>query len=516
MLSFWRRPVTPQLVMSSFAILALALLAFLAVGMAQKGVWFDEQWSKWMSSRELGLADAARERWFQDVHPPLFYLFNWSAAALIGDAVVTHRWLNFLWVAALAGVGAYVATVRPAMRPTLVVAGLLMLSTRDILLFGEYRSYALILCASAALILLLGEMLHRVEDLAWPQDRVLAVMLVVTILVALNLHYVTTLICGLTIAVFTIDQMRSRRWRWAALLAGAAAFAMLFVLAALLAEREYILPAARGFWLITPFRRAVKTVLEKFFYASGLNIVAIACLALVVAQRAGVMATRIADTMDARTWRFVTLAAIAAVLSCVFLLALNERKSIIHPRYLTALTAIIIVTIAVVVSRRIVSQRWIHLLFVANAAIAASWWIGSIPAQPSWDTGARMIAAQVRQCPSTLVYSVSMADAVAYRPYRWLPNDLPFMRWAMRDLGRQYGLQQEHLIITRPGEPRRRSPDGCPTLLWIENTFELHVPKTLLRVGLASDYADAAQARLAQTNTGAIVIIPPLAAASAD
>lgn len=484
-------PLSGKLLLSGLLLVAVPLLCLLLWSNAQKGVWNDELWSKWMTSRELALGDAARERWFQDAHPPLFYLINWTLNAVIGPDVVQHRWLNVGWLAALGGVGAYLARFRPGIRPALVVGALLLLSNRDIALFGEYRSYAMITCATAALMLLMGEMIARERDLALPQDRTLAIMLGIVIALALNLHYISTLICGIAIGVFSLDRARLGYWRWAATMLGVAMVAMLPVVGSLWAQQPFLAAAVPDFWVKTSAFAGVRMAGSKVVLATGFNLVVIACVVLEL--RRGVAA--------GTPRHFAVLAIASAAAACLLLIAINLFKPIIVPRYLVALSPIIIIALAAIVGPRIASRRWLFLAFLGNAGVVALLSIWPIASTPAWDEGARRVAAVVRDCPSTKVYTMFRMNGRPVSRFSALPNEVPFVRWAMADLGRSYGVTPVFVDPTSPPAPLPLAAGGCPTLLWIEHAAKLDGPLTAAAAGLVGGALETVH-----TRTGTIIM----------
>lgn len=495
-----------QLLYGLLAVTAISLIV-LCYAITQKGVWYDEQWSKWMSSRELGLVDAARDRWFHDVHPPFFYLFNWSLSAIVGPDVVAHRWLNFIWLAALGGVGSYVAVVRPQRRPALVVGALLLLSNTDFNKFSEYRSYAIVICATAAMVLLLQEMLARNRDLELPSDTVLAAMLVITIGLALNLHYISTLVCGVTIGVFALEQLRQRRRRWAALMIGVSVLAMIPVFWALWAESAYMKDAVPDFWIKTSAVEAFVIMAGKVVLAGGFNVVVMGCAAFALWQRFRPATAVSLTDADRADWHFAGLAAIAFGLACFLLFAVNLVRPIIVPRYLNALTPVAISIIATLAAGMIVSRRWLHGLFLANAVVVAVWLAWSIQKKPAWDEGARLVVAQLRACPDTMVYSMWRMHGLPAPGRGSLPNEAAFIAWAMADIARGYAIPMRFVEPPAAGGHLPRADGGCPTLLWMEHAAALDGVRTAQVAGLLASPADATVLKTVHTGTGTIIAL---------
>jgi len=484
-------PLSGASLLGGLLVVAVLVLSLLVWSDLAKGVWYDEMWSKWMSSRELGLADAVRDRWLQDVHPPLFYIFNWSISAAIGPDVVVHRFLNFVWLAALAGLGAYLAHIRASMRPALVVGAILLLSNRDLGLFVEYRSYAMIMCATAALMLLLAELMARGRDLVLPEDGVLLALLGLVIALSLNLHYISTAICGITIAVFSFDRARLGQWRWAGAMMAVAVVAMLPLLAGLWAQQPYVASAVQDFWIRTRPIIAVKIVAGKLVYATGLNLVLAWCAVMLLRNR----------NVDRAAAHFAVLAIGSALIACSLLLLINLFKPVIVTRYLAAISPIVIFALAALLGPRIASDRKLFLVFVANAAVVGLIMIWPIRKADAWNDGAQIVATMVRECPDTNVYAMSRMVAVPKPTISALPNDGPFMEWAMTDLARSYGFTPAMVHPTVPVAALPLSTGGCPTVLWLEHFAKFDGPATAAVAGLA-----AGTLKTIHTPTGTIII----------
>ena len=246
----------------AFGALVVAILVMLAMifAMSTKGVWYDEVWAKWMARTDLDLASTLVLRWSQDLHMPLFYLLNWLSAPIVGHGVIAHRFLSLLPLVGVVAAGACVAQLRPQMRHAMIVAGILFLTSHDAEYFAEYRPYALIMCSTAILLLLLSELLRRQSDLDWAKDRALAVMLCIAIAVSFNLHYVTSLVSGVLLGMFILDRMRLKHWRWTMLLIVVGLVSTLPVLGTLWLQRGFFAAAVPDFWVDTDNLAAVRSI----------------------------------------------------------------------------------------------------------------------------------------------------------------------------------------------------------------------------------------------------------------
>lgn len=497
------RNVSGRLLLAGLLAMAIPVLVVIIWTSMEKHVWYDEMWSKWMASRELGLGDAARERWFRDVHPPLYYFFNWAMSAFIGPQEQYHRLLNLLWLAGLASIGSYIAVIRPAMRPALVVGAALVLSNHDIILFGEYRSYAASFCSSAALMLLLCEMLQRNRDLSLREDRTLMLLLGGTIMLSLNLHYVSTVICGIVLGVFVLDAIRRRHWRWAGFLIGAGMFATLLLLAILFVQGTYLQGVAQDFWVKPSVKHAARIMATQVAFATGLNVVLIGCLAQELRDRF----RGVRDGIDGvpAAGHFAILAALAIFVSCFLLLVINAFKPLILARYLVALSPVAIAPLAMLTAHRITARRWLFGLFLVNAALVSLWFVRSSPHRLGWDDGARRVAAIVEACPETIVYTMWRFDAVPKVQRTPPPNEVPFLTWAMADIGTTYGLAPRFIHPAKPPAPLPLSPGGCPTILWIEHAKALDGVRTARAAGLSNPATPEAAIRTTRTASGTMI-----------
>lgn len=498
------KPLTARELFLGPVMVVVPILVVIVWAMTAKGVWYDELWSKWMASRELGMADAADLRWFRDVHPPLFYALNWLVSGIVGTPVHVHRVLNLLPLAGLVGVGAFVFHVRPAMQPALVVAGVLFLANHETTYFGEYRSYALIMCATAALALLMVEMLNRGRDLVWAKDRLLCLMLGSTILLALNLHYISTLVCGVTIMIFAVDQLRLRRWRWAAMITFISAVSMLAVFAALWAQRPYMAETVPNFWVSTNFRSALQSIVGRAFQATGKNIaifIAMLLWARALAARAHAGQKRVAEDSAEHA---VVLFVLSLLLSGVMLLAINAYRPVVTPRYLLAMTPISILSFALLLGNIVAGYRQLFVLFLVNALGVGLFYGWSIQKKLAWDEGALLVAQMVEACPDALVYSLPRSRALPASRASGIPNESEFMHWAIADLGKTYGFRSHPL--PRPETATvPLSPTGCPTIVYIEDAASIDGDLTAQRVGLK--VASGQKLETLHTRTGTIIRI---------
>lgn len=502
--------VTGKMLLGGLLAVALPALVLIVWAATTKHVWYDEMWSKWVTSHELGFADALRLRWLYDVHPPFFYAYNWLASTVTGPSVQTHRLINLIWLVPLAGVGGYIAVIRPAMRSVLTVGGLLLLSNNNIVYFAEYRAYALIFCASAALMILFSEMLQRDRDFSMREDRTLMLLIGANVILLLNLHYLTTLVCGMVLAVFTLDQMRLRRWRWAGIIIIAGTIGVILVASILWVQGQYLQGVTQNFWLNYNTSEASRIVLKQLIFTTGLNVVVLGCLGIEFMQFS--RGYRLESSKLSPGWHFAVVCAVAIIATCLVLLTINFFKPVIFPRYLIALSPVAIMAMAMLTARHITARRWVFGLFVINALAVSAWFIKSIPDENGWDEAAGKIAAIVNACPETRVYTIWRLDALPKTKRVPPPNEVDFLTWAMADISATYGLKTRFIRrATNPQDVPPLSTAGCPTVLWAEQAGALDGVPTARALGLSDRATPAAAIRTIHTDSGTIILLtgPP-------
>ncbi|MBA3946616.1 MAG: glycosyltransferase family 39 protein [Herpetosiphonaceae bacterium] len=143
-------------------LLFLVALVVRSYRLAANPLWFDELYSFQLG--QLGFVAIIRNSGYES-HPPLYYLIQWVAA---GFGMLRTEWA-WRWLSVLSGAATvpliYALVATTASRLTAVLASLLMLlSPADIYFSQEGRPYALLVCITALVALLIWRLEQRPED----------------------------------------------------------------------------------------------------------------------------------------------------------------------------------------------------------------------------------------------------------------------------------------------------------------------------------------------------------------
>ena len=501
-----RDPALPQPVLAGGGERA-ALLAFLlyvalfaAAAAAFRGVWTDELWSLWMGLHDPSLPPVPA-RWTSDTHPPLFSAGTWLLQPIVGLDVTAWRLLNFSTFLYPVLVGWALGRRSPQVAAfALVLIPLVASSPAFANNIAEYRAYFPSLAFSTALSILLYRISAAETDLRWRTDRRLAGFAAVTILIALNLHYISAFICGTMVAAVAIASWLRGKRGWFALLIASAAVAAVPLAASYLSQRAFV-ASLDSFWITTTPPQAAVAVARALLGSTGLNLVAIgfAGFGSLLIWRGGPAAL---------PWSRTYPAAIAAglLVAAAVLIGINFIRPVVIERHLIALIPFAAGVIAALAAPLLQGRRWAYLLLLANAAAVVAPLSLRAARSDNWHEGARIVAREVEACPRTLVHAAYELRPRPGHP----PNQLEIVRWAMPHLGRRFGFAvifHERL----DGRPLPRSPAPCPTIVWAEHNGGLVPPNGQLAamIGLG-DAAAAANMRVLGTNSGTVAILPPI------
>jgi hypothetical protein len=484
-------PIGPRQSPASL-ILTGAVLAFILGCMIfvarNRGIWIDEIWTLWMTRHDIPLRAVIDQRWTQDVHPPLFFAVNWLVSPLVGLDIFTRRLLNLIPIASFLAVAAGFGVADRRMRPFAIVLVVLTLGNGlAITYFGEYRSYFTELCAAGSLVtglywLAVGE--HDFEPARqWPA----AIVICATELLALNLHYVGTVILGAVLGVSILDLLRRRHWRWAALLSVTGVIAAMMLGGAFLSEVPYVRAAAPSYWIATNTPRAVLYVIDAMIRGGAENLVAdvAALAALVSAFRAGR-----AGRWPALNFAITFFLGLSAAI--LLLLVINAFKPVIMPRYLMPLVPLSAGLVAALCAETVFSNRWLLAALLVNATLIAAVEASRPHLRPSrWDGAADKVADIVRRCPDTKVY---VADPVFFSRNGNPPGSSPIFAFGYRAVAKAHGFTVNAVDPNNPAPIAR--PANCPTVFWVEAVFS---PRSVDRLTSAPFAAPSGVSRAGAT-----------------
>lgn len=502
------RPASGRLQAVALLLLVIFVGTLATIVSSTRGPFFDEMWTMWMAAPELSIRQAAHLRWFQDVHPPLYYFLNRLAWPLLAEDIFWHRLTNLVPVALLGALALHLARSQGFMRGVLAVTLVLVFSNSDIEYLIEYRSYTLVLCASTAMTLVLYRLTWLDRDLDPAGDRGLMVLLAGILLLAFNIHYFASLICGVAVGVVAVDQLRLRHIRWAVFLMVCVALGSVPLLATLAAERAYMAVAVPEFWIDTSPIRTLALLAQVGLEGLGYNLVLVCGLFWVIKSR--VEGRQEPEHPLAVQWRFALLMAMAAAIASSMILAASLVRPMVVARYLVALTPIYAIGFAVLAERFLLSRRWLYLLFVVNGAGAAIIPLAQQFNRPLWNESASVIARGVRACPAARVYAMERHDLPLKVDTPALPNGREFMHWALPRLGRHFGFAVEAI---EPGQGLHpRSPGNCQTYVWSEHV-KRNAPDTVGTIraaGLNVAPSELPHVRRFDSRSGFVLMVPPL------
>lgn len=440
------------------AVVALALLGALLFCMAERGPWYDEFYTWYVTGPQFGLRDAFAHHWLADNHPPLYYMLV-RAARLVWENIEGLRLINVvIGVTAFACAGLSLRGNRQMAALGLIVF-LFIASQRATLLYGsEVRSYFFSLCATALLVLCLTA-LYRDGS---PGSRLSRFTLAAAIALSFNIHIVTTLVSGAIIVPFLVALLLKRNF---------AAFRAVFI-PALVAGLLFLgvtalqLPLwaenTRSFWITPGFTAGWQTIritAQRVIEANAvIAILGAAGLVLLLVQWLR-RRERNADLEVA------VLLGLGGLLSVSALLAIHLWRPILIEKYLTCLIPVAGMALAIgmdgVLRQAPARLAALLLIFATGASLYAMNTIRiETAAAKSWEGTATALGKIVRQCPDTAVHIDPLwNDEVIRTPPR---DNAQVVSAAYHAMAKRHGFTIE------PRASRRVSA-RCPTVFWAEH-----------------------------------------------
>jgi hypothetical protein len=504
--------------------LAAVGCVFLACGVyaaLERGPWIDEFWTLWFSQHDVTLGELLRSRWVADYNPPLFSFWHWLASLAFGSAQLPHRLLNLLAVAWVLYFVIGAARRYPASTNVLVIHAMLMLSLpAAVPYFAELRSYFAQIAIFQVLMGVLIVAADRAADIDWRRDRWLVVVAALSVYMALNIHYISTVLAGPVIGAAIVLSWRRGQRRWALLLACAALLSALPLFAFYLLHHRYLVGEMQGFWVtggvlqgLRVFRAAVVDALVANPLAGALAAAAALVWVGDWARRrwAGwserIFAPALAQQLTpARRRRGLLVAlALALVAFGAAMLVLQARHPLLMDRYLFSFQVVVAGMLALVIAEAAARRTVLLWLLCAGAVLALAASARETPKQ-HWDVTARKVAEVVRDCPSTTVYV-----ATAPRPIPAPPALPTVLEWAHRLQGQRFGFDVHPIDLHAGKLPA--APDACPAVLWLEHVKGLErltgVREVLAHLHLdVEPQVDVARARLSVGESGLVLVMP--------
>jgi hypothetical protein len=500
------------------------LMAAVAIWAAwHRGPWLDEFWTLWLSRHDVPLADAVRERWLIDVHPPFFTGLNWLVQTWAGDSIFSRRLMNFIPLLASLLFAAALCKRYPNTRNFIIVC-VFMIATSPVFSYNmtEIRSYFTQICCMTSLIVCLYVMLTLDGAARIRDHRFLAASLFFLVLLALNIHYVTTVVATSIVATSGLCMLVRRQRNWFFLLLSAGIVASVPLMAWFITQTAFLDQISGTFWFHVTSPVAVKILLAQIAKSFGFNLAVLIALGILVSnllqgrRDGGGTVDHLRSEIDppgAGPGHALFIIAMSAGLACaaVLLLAVNIK----HPNLFVAryLSAIALTTIAVVAALivNVVRQRRRLFGLLLNGAVIYGVVVISHALDRGWDGAASAILAQKTHCASSQIF------ATEYPATYVVPNQDQVIDWAYQIEAARYGFpvhvlaSHAHLDLSDGGR--------CPAMLWIDHIdwSELPQPVTLdaitkrLSIALPPGFLDSA--RMMLTGSGIVILGGPPAPA---
>lgn len=490
-----------SLIRSSSRLLVLATLLLLGCALVwtclQRGPWYDEFYTQFVTRPGVPWTGALRESWLADNHPPLYYVLARMTAWL--GSIAHHRLLNgALGCVALAG-GATIVREVPRLAPAAAVLVLELAANPWSLIAGsELRSYFLSLCA--ATVLGLGLCAIRLTGEAGSTRR--QAVFWIAALAAFNTHIITSLTCAALALPFLMAAALRRDGREVRAVGVPVAVAGLVFAAITALQLPVWLSNTKVFWIEPGFdsaRWSVEWALLRTLEAN-LPVLAGALAGAVLLGRDVFRGKRPSGEAGA-----LALLAAGVVLAAGGLIALHMLRPILIEKYLMALVAAVSVGVGLAGGRLLegLSPRWRLLVLLAGFAATLLALVQNVPLavnRVSWFTTGRAIAQEVARCPGTVVHTDPFWNAEVMA---MLPRDnaevVPF---AYRYVARSFGFS---VAPAGSGDMAR----GCPTVFWGEHDSKQQFDAGAVSAHLRASGFPVGNMDFRRIGDGWIAVVPP-------
>ncbi|HWU62788.1 MAG TPA: hypothetical protein VN112_12250 [Ensifer sp.] len=428
----------------------LALTILLCLTAQRHGPWFDEFWTRFFSDPSVSLSSAFHDRWAQDVHPPLFSFLVWLSAHIDRLPIEQARLLNLIPLTSLIIYAGLVCRRLPRERSFIAIL-MVALGASSFLVdaFVEFRSYLTGLCAFTSLLVTLvaQDRLRPEED--GDASTLLWCGYAISLFVCLNIHYLTTAMTVVLVAVFGVAAaIKGDRRRFAIYLTSGIVAAIPFV-AFILYQWGTIARIWSNYWLKTDLEQASDMLAAAIVAptAGPRSLVAVAWILAVALLLRARPKPRLGGTA------LVVFAALLAEVA--MLLIYTTLTAALTDRYLAPLAILSIAVFSIVLSRPIWESRWLLPLFVVSSLYGAV--ASALPHRddPRWDEAAHYLAMKQKACPAARIIPMQQDlndhtpntvenynEAYAYMAQKWGLTlgevDTPSSRPASVDCGDYY------------------------------------------------------------------------------
>ncbi|WP_232493470.1 hypothetical protein [Novosphingobium kaempferiae] len=476
----------------------LALVAaVMAWGCFQRGPWYDEFYTQFVSRPELPWGTALTGSWLPDNHPPLYYALA-RASAWLGE-IEYHRLLN-LGIGALAVAGGIVV-VRDVPRLATTGTALVMAVAANhwtMLAGTELRSYFLSLCAGAVLALSLCAI--RMTGSGGSRGR--RAVYWIAALLAFNTHIVTSLTAAALVAPFLAAALLRRDLTEARIIALPPLVGGLVLCTVAAVQLPYWLGNTTVFWIGEGFAPAYWAMHYAVLRTAEANPLLLAGALAGAALMARDVALRRQPSAEAGA---LALLVGGGVLAIVGLVALHLLRPLVIEKYLMALVAMEMVGLALAFARmlRALGPRIGALTLAVTAAASIPGLIQSTTSavmHRSWFASGRAVAAEAALCPGTVIHGGDWwnDDVLALQPQ----DNARVVPYAYRAVADRLGFR------LAPAGSHSLSRN-CPTIFWGEHDNKLVFDRDHVAARLRAEGFPDLPLTFRRIGSGWIAVTPP-------
>lgn len=445
------RPFT----ISALAIFGGLLTVMLSVVAPLHGPWFDEFWTRFFSDPAPSLKSAFFDRWVNDVHPPLFSLLAYLTAHVARLPIEQARLLNLIPMAAAAIFAMLVARRHPSERTFLAVALVsIAASPYYVAYFAEYRSYFTGICAFACLTISLV-VIDRAASRGEQAGAFLWAGFGVSLAICLNIHYLTTAMTVILVAVFGLGAAMRGDWKRFVIYLVAGVILIMPFIGFIVFQWATIERISADYWLKTDLLAAAGMLLDA--------VVAPTCRA----QTAVILAWGAAALLYLRHGNrprldgAIGLLLIAIAAEVAMLLVYTGITAALTDRYLMPLSILASAVFAIVLSAEIMASRALLTLFLLTNFGAAIYTASPLTKDMRWDEAAHYLAERQKACPGARIVPMQQD------PNDHTPNTIQNYNEAYGYMARKWGLVLGP-VDTPSSRPRVAD---CPDYYWADHFF---------------------------------------------
>lgn len=445
-------------------ITVVALCAGIVWACLHRGPWYDEFYTQYVTRGSLPWIRAFREAWLADNHPPFFYILARATNGL-GD-IANHRLLN-LGVALMA-ITAIRIIVRdvPRLIPASTALGLVLCASYwTILSASELRSYFISLCAGTTLAL--GLCAIRITGNGGSRAR--RCVYALSSILVFNTHIITSLTAVALVTPFLAEALIRREWTQTWVLAWPPLIGGLVFSAISLVQLPLWLAGTQVFWIAPGFDAARWSVEYAVLRMLEANLLILLCSLIgtvAMLHDAWEKKGTGPHAAQARSQGVaLLLLATGVVLAIAGLIALHMWRPILIEKYLTAMMGAIAVGLALACGYLLqrINGKLSACVLVASFILAIHALIGNVSqavARHSWFGTGRAIAAQVAQCPATIIHTDPYwnAEVMAMMPR----DNAQVPSFAYRYVA-------HHFRFALAPDGSKAMSRTCPTLFWAEH-----------------------------------------------